>query len=226
MLKNFYPSLFVICICRAVQSGPHVIWVDNFSKILSRSVPTEQKGLYTSALWTGVAAFSGSTDGIDDSVRVDINGDVVPAMPDNIMEYRDAVKVGVIFTMRKGQFLFTNSLCTTYDVRTIPPKIDCRRFPDMRNVVEDGANTLNSVHPVDMMSQNIGSNRGLISVIRSFYERYNMHQERCDRYLTINADENIFWRILKVINVLILLNLYTTILFSLQFHYVVFVDDV
>ena len=202
MLTNLYThgSLIHIYIYthRDVQSGPHVIWIDNFSKILSRAIPSEQKGLYTSALWTGVAAFSGNTADIDDSVRVDNQGDIVPAMPDNLLQYKDAVASGVRATMRKGQFLYTDSLCNQYDVRTIPPKMDCKRFPALCGVVDDGSSTLNSVHPVDMLPQNIGSNRGLISIIRSFYENYKMDTEDCDRYLTINADENIFWRILKV----------------------------
>ena len=183
---------------RYVQSGPHVIWIDNFSKILSRSIPSEQKGLYTSALWTGVAAFSGDTADLDDGVRVDGQGDIVPAMPDNLLQYNDAVMNGIRATMRTGQYLYSNSLCEQYDVRTIPPKLDCKRFPELCGIVDDGSSTLSSVHPVDMLPQNIGSNRGFISIIRSFYEHYKMDTDDCKRYLTINADENIFWRILKV----------------------------
>ena len=49
-----------------------------------------------------------------------------------------------------------------------------------------------------LVKENIGSNRGLIAVIRELYVEYGMGSEDCTRYLTLNLDENIFWRVLKV----------------------------
>jgi hypothetical protein len=84
-----------------------------------------------------------------------------------------------------------------YDVRNIPLKIDTKRFPDMKRTVDSYG--FDNVRPVDLLDINIGSNRGLIAIIRGLYEERKMGlEDQCDRYTTLNVDENIFWRVLKV----------------------------
>jgi len=188
----------LIVLLSEVRKGVHVLWIDNFSKTMARSIPTEQRGTYTPALWTGIAAFKGNTQDLDDSVVIDHDGDVVSAMPNCLLQYKDSVMTGVEFISHQGMFYNDVSLINQYDVRTVPPKVDTRMYPEMKQVIDSGANSLQNVCPVTLSPENIGSNRGLIAVIRELYDEYNMGEETCERYLTLNVDENIFWRILKV----------------------------
>jgi hypothetical protein len=199
-VQNHVLSLYAFaCVCvRQVRDGVHVLWVDNFSKTIARTIPTEKKGTYTPALWTGTAAFKGDTAGISDTIVVGVNGDVVPAMPDSLLTYKYQVIAGVEYVMGQGMFYDSQSLMRKYDVRNVPPKVDTRRHPEMKDVIDDGASSLANVLPVTLSKENIGSNRGLIAVIRELYVEYGMGSEECTRYLTLNLDENIFWRVLKV----------------------------
>ena len=55
------------------------------------------------------------------------------------------------------------------------------------------------VHPMKLLDKNIGSNPGLVSILKEdIYDKYGMGTDDCETYVNINVDENIFWRILKV----------------------------
>jgi hypothetical protein len=119
-------------------------------------------------------------------------------MPDSIMQCKGSVIAGIEFVMDQGMFYDADSLSTKYDVRNVPPKIDTRAHPELKDVIDNGASSLSNVVPVALSKENIGSNRGLIAIIRELYDEYKMGEEQCSRYLTLNLDENIFWRVLKV----------------------------
>jgi hypothetical protein len=121
-------------------------------------------------------------------------------MPENILECREAVVDGLRSVLAEGHRYYDNSLVARYDVRTVPLKIDGKRFPDMNCTVNHARSKMSIVYPQELIGTNIGSNRGLLSVIRKYYDEYNMAgaQGDCVRYLSMNVDENIFWRVLKV----------------------------
>lgn len=185
---------------RLLASGANVLWRDNFSKFVARTIPTQEKGTFSSCLWTGAALFHYNTENLSDRVRYDRHGAVVPAMPENILVCREAVVDGLRSVVAEGHRYYDNSLVARYDVRTVPLKIDGKRFPDMNCTVNHARSKMSIVHPQELIGTNIGSNRGLLSVIRKYYDEYNMAgaQGDCVRYLSLNVDENIFWRVLKV----------------------------
>lgn len=191
-------NIFIYFSRSSAQLSPHGIWIDNFSKNIARAVPTEAKGVYTPALWTGVAVFVGDTHELNDHVRHTPSGDVIHAMPDDLLSHMSVVKDGINHVMSTTPMQYDISIATKYDVRSIPLKIDTTRYPDMARIVDGDHATLKSVLPSHMIQENIGSNRGLIAIIRKLYIDRGMDTDTCDRYLTICADENIFWRILKV----------------------------
>lgn len=56
------------------------------------------------------------------------------------------------------------------------------------------------LHPYQIIDKNIGSNIGLLSILRhDFYDPMGMGTDECKRYVCLNLDENIFWRSLKVV---------------------------
>ena len=65
-------------------------------------------------------------------------------------------------------------------------------------IIPESIGTMGQCFPFKMMQENIGSNRGLIVIMRELYEHYGMHSGTCSKYACLNVDENIFWRILKV----------------------------
>ena len=200
----YTPNLLILCeiYLRQIQVSTHVLWVDNFSKFVARSIPSLAASTYSSCLWTGVAAFKCSGS-LDRGVMYSNSGAIIPAMPDDPFVYADAVKQGVSYIINSCRSYYDRSLVAQFDIRNVPPKIDTKAFPYMKEEVDRPENTTRCVHPCKLMDYNIGSNQGLLAVVRSLYEENNMHTEQCNHYLLLNVDENIFWRILKVLFLLI-----------------------
>ena len=64
---------------------------------------------------------------------------------------------------------------------------------------------MNVVFPERIMPQNIGSNLGLISLLKAeLHDKHGMGTNECENYVNLNVDENIFYRILKVIACVVL----------------------
>ena len=185
---------------RESQKLPHLIWVDNFSKFISRSIPTADKGVFSQCLWSGVSIFTlpdGSHHDISDDVKFDGNGNTVPAMPADIMEHREDVIAAVHHVLTFGTNYLDVAAVSRYDVRNVPLKVDTKIFHDVAEAVN--SYKISNVKSVDLLEDNIGSNRGLITIIDAICSQRNIHGgEACTQYTTFNVDENIFWRILKV----------------------------
>jgi len=84
-------------------------------------------------------------------------------------------------------------------VLNIPPKIDTKRHVDMKSIIEHKNNSTHNVHPLKLFKRNIGSNEGLVAVLSDIAKTYGMIDDTCTDYVTLNVDENIYWRILKVV---------------------------
>ena len=182
---------------REVSQKPHVIWLDNFSKIIARSVPSLRGGVFSQCLWTGVALFTHPNPNINDKIRYSDNN-VIPAMPDSIFTHRESVIDTIKYVIGNDHDYFQRSLVNKYQVNNIPLKVDVKRYPDMANKMNHPANSFDNVYPSDMIDVNIGSNVGLVSIIRKIYNDHGMADGSCSRYITLNVDENIYYRILKV----------------------------
>lgn len=181
---------------------PHVLWIDNFSKFISRSIPTADKGVFSSCLWTGVSLFKlpdGVGDAISDEIKLDGDERVVPAMPSDILMYQEGVVAAVNHVLSLGPKYSDNAAVCKYNVCTVPLKVDTHIYHD----VAADVNSYNMSHlrAVDLIEHNIGSNRGLLTILDTICHERNIHGDvPCTRYTTFNVDENIFWRILKVRN--------------------------
>ena len=65
---------------------------------------------------------------------------------------------------------------------------------------------MNVVFPEKIMHKNIGSNVGLIALLKEeVHDQHGMGTGECKHYVNMNVDENIFYRILKVLLVICLL---------------------
>jgi hypothetical protein len=197
-----------VCICvflflhREALQLPHLLWIDNFSKFISRSIPTADKGVFSSCLWTGVSLFAlpeGVGEAISDRVQRGVDGHTIPAMPRDILQYQSSVMNAVYHVLSLGPEYNSKAAVTKYKVRTVPLKVDTNAFDE----VADNVNSYNMSHirAIDLLEHNIGSNRGLLTILDTMCRERNIHGDApCTRYTTFNVDENIFWRILKVHN--------------------------
>ena len=175
------------------------IWVDNFSKTLRRTIPSLSKDVYSSMLWTGVAVFSDSKcNTIDHSVRTDDLNAVIPAMPSTICANRSEVLQGLRFVHDQGKQFLPDSLVHKFGVNTVPLQItDPEDIEQNQHTPQD--HSMHMVFPCKMIDKNIGSNVGLVSILRQdFYDVNGMESDECKNYVCWNVDENIFWRTLKV----------------------------
>ena len=172
--------------------------MDNFSKTLARQCPSMAKGVYSSCLWTGMAVFSDPRHAdLDDTVQM-VDGRPVPAMPDDIVQYKEQVMVGLKFVHLQGRCYLRRSLVHKYGVNNIPLKIV--DGADQEHQHSDAAHSMSIVHPMKLLDKNIGSNPGLVSILKEdIYDKYGMGNDGCETYVNVNVDENIFWRILKVL---------------------------
>ncbi len=195
------------------------MWLDNFSKIFSKSVPSLQGGVFSQCLWTGVALFTHPDVTIDDTIKYDEH-QVIPAMPDNMFIHQDTVSDTIQFMVEEGCEYFAKSLVYEYSVNNVPLKVDTKRYPSMIGTMANIANSFDLVYPADLYDINIGSNIGLVSIIRKLYNEHGMGSGDCTRYLTLNVDENIYYRILKVIFVYIYIFAHITLyIFDMIFIY-------
>lgn len=175
-----------------------MLWVDNFSKTLARQCPSMAKGVYSACLWTGMAVFSDPRHaGLDDRVKM-VNGRAVPAMPDNITQFRQQVLAGLKFVLDEGRNYLRRSLVHKFRVNNIPLKIlDAADRAHHQHT--DAHHSMRIVHPLKLLDKNIGSNPGLVSILKEdIHDEHGMGTDECKTYVNLNVDENIFWRILKV----------------------------
>ena len=175
-----------------------MLWVDNFSKFLSRTVPTLSKDIFSTCLWTGSCMFPTSLPRGTDGVKKDRTGRVAPAMPKDLFTHQDDVIKTVTYMGQHSRDYFNTSFVRKYAVNNIPPKLDVRKFPELKENFNYSTYRVRDLKPKELIEENIGSNRGLLSILRKLYDEHKMDNDECKRYITINADENIYYRILKV----------------------------
>ena len=182
-----------------IQKGGFVQWWDNFSKFQARQVPTIKKDIFASCLWTGVTVNEYTGPAVDVSVRLDNDGIVTPAMPDNLFEYQDIMMQGIHEIYNEGRAYYNESLVKRYDIVNVPLKVDTKRFPDLAVTMNSVKNTTKHINPFKLIKHNIGSNQGLAIIMREYQEdqKMNLHGY-VKNYSTINTDENIFYRGMKV----------------------------
>ena len=197
--RMFWLYKYMFVIYSTKRRRPHFLWIDNFCKFISRSVPTADRSVFSSCLWTGATIFMSLDDQIDMSLQYGPNQRVVSAMPSDILQTRQVVDSSFRLAVSLGPNYYDSSLVNTYDIRNIPLKVDTVRFPNVSATVN--AYTMQQLYTTDLIELNIGSNRGLASIINKLYIDHisNDANDDVQTYMNLNVDENIFWRILKVL---------------------------
>lgn len=192
---------FTLDTYRNIVKMAHVLWVDNFSKVFRKSIPTSSTGTYNSCLWTGYAAFIVDDHRVNTTIITNHHGQKIHGMPIDPCDDESVTRVieGLRYVHADMRSYYDSSTVKCFDVRNIPPKIDTKRHVDMKRTIDDPKNSTQNVHPLKLFKKNIGSNEGLIAVLSDIASTYGMINNTCSDYVILNVDENIYWRIMKVL---------------------------
>ena len=177
-----------------MESKIVVMWVDNFSKCHAVALQGIASGAFRDCNWTGQAikVYQGP------DVSVDI--DSLPAMPDHIFDTGTASIVRrSIRTLCKQKWKYLQqSWVERFKVNTVPvkPVVDPLAFPNLHQVLNESRDGLRNFHPMAIMPQNIGSNRGLMLILKHISDS----RSNASGFQFLCADCNIFMRIMKVMS--------------------------
>ena len=182
-----------------IKKGLFGEWWDNFSKFHGRQVPTVKKDIFASCLWTGVTVNEYIGPPVDVSIRYDAVGAVIPAMPDDLFVQQGRMLQGIGEIYAEGKEFYDKSMVKKYDIVNVPLKVDTKRFPTLADTMNHVKNTTKYINPYKLIKHNIGSNLGLVTILREYQDdnKMSMHGTVL-QYSNINTDENIFYRGLKV----------------------------
>ena len=103
-------------------------------------------------------------------------------------------KVGVADAV--GPAFFKDSVSYLLNVRQIPlkPEVDPATQPALAAVLRESRDGMRTFFPLGMVPENIGSNRGLLLLLKDLFGV----QPRPGHFSFLSADCNIFLRLLKV----------------------------
>ena len=165
-------------------------------------VPTIDQGSWQNCQWTGQALRKCADQSISMLLTRDAEQRIIPAMPRNPFTFRSKL-IGMFFNIsdNEGNLLYDSCIVTTSRTKSVPLKPKTKNMPNRRHreALEQGYDKLTNMYPGAIMPDNIGSNVGLLRIIRRHFERENQHlKDRCKRYSAFNVDCNIFDRMLKV----------------------------
>lgn len=161
-------------------------------------------GAFAECQWTG----KGFKVYVGDRVHTDIKD--LAAMPDDIFDSHasGAVYAGLVRVRQEGWLFLGRSLVKLHNVNTLPvkPRVSRRVDAKLHAVLAESRDGLRNFDPLEVSPQNIGSNRGLLLVLKQ------MSDARVDngKFEFLCADCNIFMRIIKVSHTRININVIVT----------------
>jgi hypothetical protein len=189
---------------RLIAKGPHTIWLDNFSKIRALQIPTLDLGSWQNCAWTGKAIRKCPNSDIAMDLMLDPDGMVIPAMPPRpFLLTESLVSCFIKYTQTEQcMFVYEKSLVLNAKIRTVPLKPKSKHMHDEKHkkALDEGSDKLCTMYPIGIIADNIGSNIGLLRILRLHFEEHDQHlpADGAEVYQALNVDTNIFDRILKV----------------------------
>lgn len=169
-------------------------WIDNFSKCYAVALQGVSSGAFRDCNWTG-QAFR-----VYDGPHVDTVIQGQPGMPQELFA-RDVTSQVLERTSSicAHRWNYLNvSVVKEFKVNNVPlkPDADPHRDPELYAKLAMCRDGLTGFHPTNMLDENVGSNRGLLQVLKKIQADYDAENDLHFRFLT--CDVNIFTRIIKV----------------------------
>ena len=197
---------------RLAQEKAHTIWLDNFSKLRPMQIANMEAGTYRSMMWTG-RAFRCCRHDVDMAVHA-IDQITSPAMPADLFARERSLRVMFANLCQEGMDTCMDhdrSYMQVYNVNAVPLAADLSKVTNPRHAatLRRRQDRLDNMYTDSIQAINIGSNHGLLQILRNHYEEQGLPQHKhnvCQRYNAFNVDVDIFDRILKVSFIQIILS--------------------
>jgi hypothetical protein len=193
--------MHVFCHRRVVRTQPGTYWMDNFSKTMATGIGSVAKGVWSDCLWAGKAykLYTGKRKVTMEVITY--NDQIVPAMPDDFGEQVWALKKLVKTLEEEPMDYLADSMVKKYNVTAIPlkPNVTKQEDPKFHAFLQKSKDGMADFYPDDIIKHNIGSNDGLLKILRMEYDAKKMKNDDLKRYTVLLCDINIFQRVLKVI---------------------------
>ena len=187
---------------RSIKKGWHVTWLDNFSKFYGCDMQGISQGAWKECLWTGKAVMSVPMRGCAKQPPL-VSEMNQPAIPSDLFhdEHIKSVAQDCVNRFKKDRHDFhSKSISVLLGVNTIPPKptIQDGMNPDLEARLLEVGDGLESFHPDSVLGENIGSNDGLMHILRDMYDEFNKKPADERRLQILVMDVNIYKRTVKV----------------------------
>jgi hypothetical protein len=173
------------------------MWLDNFSKIYACNVQGIDVGAFKDCLWTGIAAHQYFGPPVNLALCAAMPGSPLTAMND-----QDSARLSLAMKRfdASSPLRHATSVCVRFGVNRVPlkPVVSIDSDRKLHKYLQESRDGMRHFHPVRIATDNIGSNAGLLRLLRKMSED---HQSApvCDRKRVFLAvDINIYWRIMKV----------------------------
>lgn len=92
-------------------------------------------------------------------------------------------------------------IISTVDENNVPlrPELDEKKYPSEHKRLNSGNSRQTILHPGGILAENIGSNRGLLTILRNYCsESGYLDGQNVARYRAVTVDCNIYARMMKV----------------------------
>ena len=174
-------------------SGVHVAWLDNFSKFYAVAVQGLGTGAFADCMWTAAGLHRYVGPAVSTSVQPGVRGMPSSLVSDAIISlFKQKMAVADAVT----ESFLKDSVCFRYTVRQLPlkPEVDAKADPALHAVLRESRDGMRNFFPLSMLPENIGSNRGLLLLLK---DRFGV-QTKAGHYSFLSVDCNIYLRMLKV----------------------------
>ncbi len=190
---------------------PYVKWFDNFSKTYGAGLQGVASPSWHRCLWTGVAIRPYAGD-----LKLDMRSNVrgrewcMPRDfldPENNRHLKRIQRYMRKIAREEGSdtelSLWEKSICRTLNVTYVPLKPSITVIsddrPDIKEALEDSRDGTYQFQPVEILPDNIGSNRGLLKIMAQEWIERKQRPASSRRIQIYNSDPNIFTRMIKVL---------------------------
>lgn len=176
----------------------HVAWLDNFSKFYAIAVQGLGTGACAECLWTARGMHRYAGPAVATAIVPGVRGMPASLFSDDIIKL---FKQKMAVADAASEAFLKDSVCFRYTVRQVPlkPEVDAKAEPALAAVLRESRDGLRNFFPTGMLPENIGSNRGLLLLLKDLFGA----QVKAGQYAFLSVDCNIYLRMLKVCAIII-----------------------
>lgn len=188
---------------RDVQSQPHTLWLDNFSKHIKYQFPNLHHGTFKACLWSGLAMKRWNKVDVPLDMAIKYNPDdntAIPAMPDDPFLFRQQfLDLYAKKEKKTTMYQLESSLVQTWEVNNVPLKPTFWfPIPEKYQKSMKECGSMSNLYPCDLLEQNVGSNEGFFQIFRDVFNERAVADQENPKYNVLFMDCNIYDRLLKV----------------------------